>query len=308
MNSIPENNFPKRVTIELTSRCNLSCLFCPRQIFNTPQGDIDDELFMAIIDECSKNLPVTLAMFFRGEPLLFGKLPEFIKYAKEKGLGPVQLASNGLLLDSEAADSLLMSGLDFISFSLDTNDEGLYLQYRKNGNLIVSRKNILAFIKKADYLRSHGKQVPEIQISSVDMEKYRAKKDEFIEFWTKYADRVRIYEEHSADGNFGSLESKNCDASSSRTACNKVYSDIVIYYDGSVAICNHDWNNQMQLGNVKNQSIQEIWNGEKYQKLRRQHIENRFEDGNICKTCDHWRMYNTSEGFIGKLYLRQPLV
>ncbi len=68
--------FPKRVTIEMTNDCNLSCVMCPRRFMKDTNGYIDYDLWCKLIDEC-EGQRVTLVPFWRGESLLhpqFGKL------------------------------------------------------------------------------------------------------------------------------------------------------------------------------------------------------------------------------------------
>ena len=43
-------DFPNRVTIELTNRCNVSCTFCHRQVVQMELGDMSYELYNKIID------------------------------------------------------------------------------------------------------------------------------------------------------------------------------------------------------------------------------------------------------------------
>lgn len=294
--------FPKRITVELTNICNISCSFCPRHLIKMPFGYMEDDLFYKIIDEAAKHLPVTIVLFFRGESLLHDQLDAFIKYAKQKGIGPLQLASNALALTDEIGDKLIAAGLDFISFSIDTNNEVIYKQARKNGDLQTSRNNILHFVKKCEEARKNGVQTPEIQVSTVDLPEYKNGQQEFIDFWQQYADRIRVYIEHSTDGNLGSIQQALPLNSSQRQACQKVFSDMIIYWDGKVALCNHDWNNILPLGNIKEMGIAEIWNGEEYEKVRNMHRTAEFPKDIVCKKCDHWQMYYLSDGFLGKVY------
>ena len=299
-------SFPNRVTIEVTNRCNIHCGFCPRNLFDMKQGDMDEELFCKIIDECSKHLPVCGVLFFRGEPLIFSKLVKYIKYAKKKGLAPIQIASNGLALDEGLADELLDCGLDFISFSMDTTNNEVYSRFRRNSNLDKATKNVIKFINKAEARKIMGLPVPEIQVSSVDIVEYQPYKQEFIDFWTKHSDRVRIYLESCSDGNFGSIEDKNILSFSNRMPCRKVFTDMIIYYNGDTALCNHDWNNNLGLGNVTLQSIFEIWNSEKYIKLREYHKNpNGFDSGIICDTCDQWKIDYADGKLLGELYYKE---
>lgn len=293
-------SFPKRVTVEVTNMCNLLCSFCPRNIVDMKIGNIDDKLYYKVIDELSLNLPVSLVLFFRGEPLLHPKIAEFICYAKLKGIQPIQLASNGYLLNDEISEKLIKSGLDFISFSLDTLNEEIYNKSRLHGDLSKSINNVINFIKRCENAKKQGIHVPEIQVSSVDVDEYKENQEEFIDFWRKYADRVRIYEEHSSDGHLGSIKDKL--KNNIRKPCKKVFEEMVIYCNGDVSLCCFDWNNKMNLGNVKNKSIKEIWNSNDYENIRKMHINNSYVEELTCKYCNQWEMFYNKEGYIGKTY------
>lgn len=299
--------FPERITIELTNQCNLNCSFCPRHLVQMEKGDMSETLFRKIIDEAAEHLPVTVVLFFRGESLLNSRIANYIHYAKAKGIGPIQLASNALLLTEEMGVKLIEAGLDFISFSLDTNDEEVYKASRENGDLATSKRNILNFIEQCKTAKEKGLKVPDIQVSTVDIEEYRNGQTEFVNFWRKHADRVRVYIEHSGDGNLGSIADPELLAGSRRRPCRKVYSDMIVYWNGDVALCNHDWDNKMELGNVAKQSITDIWQGERYRSIRQMHEETVFEKEIACEKCDHWKMYYLEDGFLGKVYEKESV-
>ena len=62
--------------------------------------------------------------------------------------------------------------------------------------------------------------------------------------------------------------------------------EILIYDDGTVGRCNHDWKGE-PMGDIKTKTIKEIWNNENYKNLRNQHIYMSIKD-NVCKNCDSW--------------------
>ena len=299
--SYDRRDFPNRITVELTNRCNVDCIFCPRQHVSMPLGDMTKSLFIDIVNEASNHLPVSMVLFFRGESLLHEHFLEFIVYAKAKGIYPVQIATNALLLDETRQDALIDAEIDFLSVSLDTNNADKYAKSRKGGNLEVSKKNLISFCEKCKLKRLAGKKTPEIQISTVDIEEYRDEKDVFIDFWRKHADIVRVYTEHSSDGNMGSVNSASIN-STLRKPCMKVYTDMVVYWDGTVALCNHDWDNDLNIGNVNSTSIYDVWNGDTYERIRRMHESGNFKNSIVCKNCDHWLSYYTDKGFLGELY------
>lgn len=296
-------DFPNRITVEVTNRCNVSCLFCPRQTVDMELGDMDFQLYMKVIDEASEHLPVKLVIFFRGEPLLYPRLGDAIRYAKDRGIGPVQFTSNALALDDEKADMLIDTQVDFVSFSLDTLDTGLYKKSRRQGDLNVSMDNVIRFAEKCKKLKAMGRTAPVIQVSTIEIKEYLAGQEAFIDFWKKYANIVRVYYEHDDKGRFADPEvERRLATDMERQPCRKIYTDFLIYWNGDVALCNYDWNEKHISMNVAEHSISEIWNGKDFEGIRRMHEKKCFSDSIICKECQHWKIDYVPNGFLGKMY------
>jgi len=296
-------DFPLRITLELTNRCNISCIFCPRHEMGDHLGMMDTDLALRLIDEMAEHLPVTLVPFFRGESLLHPKWWTIIKYAHQKGVGPIQFTTNGTLLDAENARRLLDCGVDFISFSLDTMDSSLYESSRRGANFDTTMANILAF------LDMHAKEnnPMTIQVSAVETEEHKAGMDDFVAFWQPRVDRVRVYAEHSSDGRPGSMH-EQIDGVSTRLACKKLEEDMVILWNGDVAICNHDWQRQRYgevFASVAQTSIAEAWNGAGYQRLRAAHKNGVLTGINPCNDCEQWKAFYLPEHLIGRVYTRE---
>lgn len=295
--------FPNRITIEVTNRCNISCTFCPRQNVQMELGDMSKKLFYKIINEASQYLPVKIVIFFRGEPFMHPNLIEYIKYAKSKGLGPIQLASNALLLDENMGQQLIESGVDFISFSLDTMDVGLYKESRLYGDLNMSMNNVKQFGLKCRAYREKGYDTPTVQVSTIDLPIYKEKQEEFISFWRKYVDIVRVYYEHDEKGHIVDSDIKEMLIKDiERKPCRKVFTDMLIYWNGDIALCNYDWEEKLDWGNVSHKSLYEVWNSKEYEEIRNMHTHNKFNENILCKDCDHWKIDYTPKGYLGKLF------
>ncbi len=294
-------DFPERLTVEVTNRCNISCTFCPRQHLDMRLGDMDRALFTKIIDEAAEHMPVSLILFFRGEPLLHPEFLDFLRYARQKGISDISIATNAVFLDEKTQDALIDAQLYFLSVSLDTDDAQLYHASRVYGDFERSKANLLAFCAKCKAARAEGRIAPQIQVSTVDIDAYRGGQEDFVALWRQHADIVRVYEEHSADGNMGSA-ARLRGGVAQRRPCKKVYTDMVIYWDGTAALCNHDWDNRLNIGNVFEQSIYDIWNSEAYERIRAMHEDGAFSEDIVCKRCDHWMAYYLPGGVLGKVY------
>ncbi|MFQ5450102.1 MAG: radical SAM/SPASM domain-containing protein [Nitrospinaceae bacterium] len=300
--SLKPTDFPERVTVELTPICNLSCVMCPRHELGDG-GYMDAGLFKKIIDEMAGHPGVALVPFFRGESLMHPRFFELMRYAKEKNISPIQLTSNATILTEKIALQILDLGIDFLSFSLDSNDSEAYRAVR-GFDLDRVRQNVERFL---ELKKSMGLELPRVQVSAVETEPARKHIEEFVAYWKDRADRVRIYTEHSRDGVYGRLDQAP-EEFPHRLPCKKPMNEMVIYWDGQVALCNHDWNRKEFLGDVGKQSIQEVWEGAPYQEVRARHLENRCGQDPTCKGCDHWKVSYLKSGMMGRLYEKEAPV
>jgi MoaA/NifB/PqqE/SkfB family radical SAM enzyme len=109
---------PKQwVQVEVTSRCNAACIYCPRTIYRDAWRNrcLSLNLFERLIPAFHKVSLVYLQGW--GEPLLHPHLPAMIQMAKAAG-PRVGTTTNGMLLDTPLAETLVDAGLDVIAFSL----------------------------------------------------------------------------------------------------------------------------------------------------------------------------------------------
>ena len=264
--------FPQRVEIELASACNLMCTYCPRKHLGSLSGFMKFSLFKKLIDEIAGYPETVLVLHRRGESLLHPDFIEICGYVKGK-FKEVQLATNATLLDDSKSKAII-DAAHFISFSLDIsevfNKTRVPAQYGKVEN------NILHFLKL-------NKGRVRTQVSMVETQGTPSENREiFTRTWKGKVDRIRIYEEHSRDGRFGSLAR----ARGERLPCVMPFYETLIYCDGRAGRCNHDWNG-MPMGDVNNSTIKSIWNSPLYEDLRRQHRVLCIKD-EVCKNCDSW--------------------
>jgi putative metalloenzyme radical SAM/SPASM domain maturase len=130
--------FPSKLFVETTSRCNLSCAMCMKQNADgsrAGEGDLDRETFQAL-ELALPNLDA-LVLNGVGEPLLNTNLEYFIGRAR-KLMRPdawIGFQSNGLLLTDLRAVSLLNAGVDRICLSMDGVDATTFGALRTGSQL-----------------------------------------------------------------------------------------------------------------------------------------------------------------------------
>lgn len=299
-NILDPGEFPERITLELTNRCNLRCVFCPRTYMEKRRGDMDVQLACRLIDEMAEQAPVQVVPFFRGETLLHPHWRDILAYMKNKDVGPIQFTTNATLLTPEAAAAILDLDLDFISFSMDTTDPELYNSTRKGADFHSCMNNVLEFIEQRN---RRGSRI-RIQVSAVETARHKPSIDQFVAYWRERVDRVRIYAEHSTNGKPGSID-QPMPFFDKRLPCKKLFTDMVVYWNGEIAVCNHDWTRLttgQRIANVTKSSLATAWKSTPYTALRRHHAHGDFPETGVCEGCDHWKMYYLESGLLGRVY------
>lgn len=266
------HDFPKRVEIELVSDCNLRCVYCPRHHVNDLTGYMDFNLFTRIIDEVASYPDRIITLHRRGESLMHPQFVEMCDYVRGK-FQEIQIATNGTLLN-KARSLALIDSVDFISFSLDHPEN--FDKTRLPAKYSSVEHNILKFLEW-----NQGKVRTQVSMVETD-DTPRRYVDEFKAIWSGKVDRIRVYQEHSKGGVFGSLEQPRRE----RKPCMMPEYECLIYCDGHVGRCNHDWNGD-PMGDVNSNTLREVWHSLKYSDLRQQH-QNLCITDKVCSGCDSW--------------------
>ncbi len=139
----PDIHALRRLYIEPTSGCNLHCQTCIRNTWNEPFGSMSLELFNRLCQQL-KELPflqsVMLAGF--GEPLFHPDIVTMVSKLKETVGVPVEITTNGTLLDEEKSRRLLEAGLDRLWVSFDGTSETSFDDIRRGASFRLVLTNV----------------------------------------------------------------------------------------------------------------------------------------------------------------------
>ncbi len=284
---------PDRLYIESTNICNLSCIMCPtgRGEQVRTKGFMDFDLFKSIVDEMAPWVQAT-TLHIWGEPLLHPRLFDMIAYCHRKGLRS-EISTNASLLNEERARAILDAGLGAIYLCLDGMRPETYEQIRVNADYERTNGNIRRFI---ELKQAGGYRDPFVNLQIIEMEKTVGEIDEFIKEWRlPGVDRINVKPFDSWGGQIEDINKLEAGADAlpvKRFACPNLWYHTHIYWDGSIAKCDRDFNLTHDLGNVRNADgsvhVLENWNGPKMQQLRRQHVQNDLKNVSPCSTCTEW--------------------
>ncbi len=134
---------PICVYLETTNRCNLLCTTCPRTYEELePPADMHWDLFRRIVDQLPHIERAVLHGI--GEPMLVKKLPDMVRYLKDRGTY-VLFNTNGTVLNEKNGRALIDAGLDELRVSLDAANAQSYQAIRGKNYFNRILKNVRAF-------------------------------------------------------------------------------------------------------------------------------------------------------------------
>jgi MoaA/NifB/PqqE/SkfB family radical SAM enzyme len=155
-----------KVYIEPTVACNLECITCFRNAWDTPQGRMSDETFDAIFASLKKMDPIPNVYFGGiGEPLFHPHTLQWVKKVKSLGV-KVEMITNATMLTEKIARKVIDSGLDVLWVSLDGASPETYSDVRLGAEFPHVMKNLHRF----NSMRKGGHSPhPELGIAFVAM-------------------------------------------------------------------------------------------------------------------------------------------
>jgi radical SAM protein with 4Fe4S-binding SPASM domain len=277
---------PIRLWVESSSRCNLRCPMCPnKDLCSDEKGLMDFALFTKIVDE-ARHFINDMYLHHRGEPLLNPAFFDMITYAREAGI-QTRFHSNGTVLDQAKAEKLLQARPDLASFSVDGFEKDAYERIRVGARFETTVANIIRLVEMR---KARKQRKPYVVVEKIHFRSPEAPEDtaKVRELWDRFleagVDEVIEKEEYT----WATEGAPEISDPGARSVCTFPWYAMVICADGAVTPCPQDFFARMNMGNVRDAALREIWNGPAYQDLRR-----RFKtDINLlplCRKCDRLR-------------------
>jgi len=287
--------FPKYFEIETVNACNARCVMCTINEWSGNDSKImSDELFDKFVKEVSHfNEWIEIICLNRdGEPTLDKNIAKKIKLLKEAGIKTVRFVTNGENLNEKLSREVLNAGIDEVMFSIDSIDKTTYESIRVKLDFDKVMHNILNYFQLRDEINPLSK----VTIRMVELPINISQKDMWLDFWnTKLSkvDKAYTMPMHNWGNQLG--EDKNKVQYYATKACTSPFSSIAIHSDGKVGICAADYNTKHYMGDFSIQSIEDIWQGKRFEDVREAHLSSDRNKYDICRGCDIWDRSYTSK-------------
>jgi radical SAM protein with 4Fe4S-binding SPASM domain len=294
----PEHaDFPPIVIIAVTNVCDLACIHCAHPVLVRSPGYkgtfMAPEVHSRIVEEVSqfKDRLWVFRYAADGEGMLHPNFLDFVKEAKDAGIGPVNLTTNAMTLTEDKARRLLEAPIDVIDVSLDAFSKEAYEKIRRKGKFEQVTGNLMRLIELRNELRAPTK----IMTSIISQKEALDEVDDFVEFWGQHVDEVLVRGLNTDLGVVNASETYFKDIA--RWPCPQFWKRMTVNQHGDVRFCVEDWFNEGLVGNIMEQSLQEIWQGPLYQKFRDLHLSGRWGEMKMCQGCQDWQHMEWNHGF-----------
>lgn len=274
---------PNTIYLEVTNHCNARCIMCPngRGLMSRPKGYMTWELFKKIVDECTKFDKIQFYLDLHGEPLLGPMLHKRIRYIKDKiKISKVGINTNGELLDEKKSIELIESNIDRIIFSIDGASSYTYEEIRRTSKYSKIVENINRYFE----LRKNANKKPFTTLQMVVCDKNEHEIDKFKELWNGKADSIYIKPMHNFL-DMGTSTRTKCLSNKQVRQCIQPYSILPVYWSGNAALCCWDYDNFVELGNLREDSVMSVFNNEQHNNIR--DLMDKFDCKSIvpCNRC-----------------------
>lgn len=273
------SEYPLLVDIELSSVCNLTCPMCYtitdafKQQVNVTR--MDWVLYKKIIDEIGGKVPA-IRLSLRGEATLHTKFIETIRYAKDHGIKEVSLLTHGGKLTLPYFQKMVEAGVDWITISVDGLGE-TYERVRKPLKFVDILEKIEAI---QQYKEEYKLKRPVIKVQGIWPAIAESGAEAYYNTFASCTDLVAfnpLIDYLSNDTHIEYLE---------EFTCPQQYQRLVIGADGLVMKCSNDEESREVVGDLKHETVHQVWHGDKMQAVRTLHLQARgFMQSAVCRKC-----------------------
>ncbi len=268
----------KKIYIEITNICNLNCPFCPPD--NRKKEFMTLDNFEKILDKI-KSYTKYIYLHVKGEPMLHPEFDKFVKLAFEKGFF-VNITTNGTLLEKHLNSTKYLRQINISLHA--TNDEKIIKTARQIKDCYVNFR-VWNFNEKSSTIDLLQKEFSANIYDKLN-EKMIEMNHKSLASETNFTIKDNYYISIQNEFKWPEICSGNYQPPYTNGYCHALKDHIAILVDGTVVPCCLDNNGDINLGNIYNNSLEEILNSEKFQKIING-FKQRICVEKLCQNCEY---------------------
>lgn len=291
---------PESLNIEVNSSCNQRCVYCPYHAEHATHSigshHMDFDMVTKILDEAYR-LGIgrkEVGLYMCGEPFLYPKLPDTIRYAKEKGFPYTYLTTNGSVATPERIRAVVDAGLDSIRFSVNACNRKQYEETHGRDDFDAVCEHIKYLF---EYRKKSGSNIA-ISLSCVITKKTDGIKKEIRELFAQYVDDIIFIPITVGPAMQNELKEYIFDEGiqpkyDDNYVCKSIFHGMFIDAKGRVLVCCERYGEEGAIAYDLNDGVdlEKAWSSPLFRKYRTLFIEHRSLEGTMCEDCSmRWRV------------------
>lgn len=236
-----------------------------------------------------------IRLYLEGEALI---CPDFIyllrRIREEVPIGRIELTTNASMMTEEISRALVQYEVDYIRVSIYSVRPQRHIEITRS--TAVTPEQIRKNVRQLKAIRG-DRERPYIYVKMI--EPLDEEGEEFKNYYYGIADEItfepamnwsnteqidfigNLYGKQTQDVRDKLKGSKN-----EKYACPFPFHTLSIKSNGDVLVCCVDWHRDTKVGNIFEQSLQEIWNGQALYELRALHLCHQRELNRSCAHCE----------------------
>lgn len=268
----------KQLIIETTNLCDAHCIMCPREKFTQKSQIMDMGLFRKIIDDAVQYDLESLDCCGFGDCFLDKKLFERFDYVKQQIPDiDIFISTNAYHMNEDHWDNILKY-VDTLKFSVyGVTSKTHEAVHRGKVKFQPTMNNILGYLDFAKNMPNKPYVIGLYLIMDIN----KHEQEPWIKCWQPRFDEVFVWLPHNWVGgrSYRGINSK-------QTSCGRPQNGpMYIHANGMVSPCCFDINKELIVGDLKNQTIEQIYKSKEYYRIKEAHYNKDFQ-GLICQNCD----------------------
>lgn len=280
-------SLPTELEIELTTQDSLPATrLRPAGKIVPARGPLDLALLERVLGELARCDDRLLVLGGFGDPLCHPQWPEAIRIARRAGIFGISVHTTGKQLARIDRDVLLAEPPDLLVVHLDAASEAVYAAVQGESGLDEAVQALIA----VDQARREHKQVrPAIVPRMTKSWPNINELETFFDHWVTKVGCCWIEGYSDRAGQCDRLQVASM-APPARVACRRLRNRLIMLADGRAVSCDQDFRATQVVGDLKAQSLQEVWQGEPLQHLREYRPAGNAPPGLavLCDRCEEW--------------------
>ncbi len=274
-------SFPKIIEIQFGNTCNSNCIICPYRTKKYKAEKMAATNFDNFLYQIKGKKIERIIPYLNNEPFLDKDFVEKVKKIKEVvPYAEIEISTNVVYFEKEDMIELRDIGINDLRLSVFGFKKDTYKKMMPTSNydIVFSKLPIISEIFKNSKTKV---SIIMIDTGKIEEDEFESMRKLCLEYGFDFCrwgflDRAKNVENGS--NNYHEEFINGCEQ-------NRPTDRMHILCNGDVIFCCQDWSHILKCGNIFDSSIEDVWNGNTYNNLRKNLFSGNGDAPELCKNC-----------------------